>query len=476
MLRFIAVLVVFSICFADSAVMFEFPDGRTAAITSSGEIAMAAETVSIVPSEGLHQYFDSRGWLPMMEVRCTFELVNLTDEEQYISVGFPLDAKFGDSYTTFSDSMLVVMLDSSYAYEQNPPWWKGNASSGVDASDRISDDLDFRTRVNGEEVPVYYRTCARSLEEDLIWQPVVAVWRMRFQPGETVILENTYNTSWDYYAGGPWGTYSVNYILTTGGTWQGSIGDALISLTLPDDLPEPGLSDTLAVYWDWTGSPEVHGREVTWHYTDLNPDENLRFSVNTEQRVDFWENRLNVEEFYNAVRWTEEELLYTSYSYLSSSLSWQSRFDSVLQLRILETVPYLINGHAAPNDLPVHQFELPVQDGIAQLEEEHLQALEAVAAVRSSMEQNLDIVEQCGYLEFLPMFSNRYSWSSGDLDMFRGMSSREAEYLILLENLGAARRGERIMDLRVRAFYELTGWYHEGHESYLPAVPAEFSL
>ena len=468
-------MLLFLILLADSAVMFEFPDGRTAAITSSGDIAMAAESVSIVPSGGMFQYFDSRGWLPMMEARCVFELVNITSEEQYISVGFPLDAKFGDSYTVFPDSMLVAMLDSSLAEGESSPWWQGRTTTGIDASERIPDDLDFRALVNGAEVPVHYRTCARSLEEELVWQPVVAVWKMRFAPGETVILENTYNTAWDYYGGGPWSAYSVNYILTTGGTWQGPIGDAVIKLTVPDILPEPYLSDTLAVFWDWTGCPVIEGREVTWHYTDIDPEENLRFTVNTEQRVNFWENWIHTMAMYDAVIWTEAELLSSAYDFLDSSLTWSSHFDTKLMLRILEAVPYVMNGHGSPNGLPVSQFETVDMERSLELSAEQGAVLDVVAITYSAMELNLEKAERSGYLEFLPLFANKYAWHVDDLDMFAGMPEKEVNFLDLLGRLGQARRGEPIETPEIRAFYELTGWYHPGHGSRLPPVPSEFA-
>lgn len=476
MRRFIAVIAFAAVCMADSAVMFEFPDCRTAAMTSTGEITMAAESVFIEPSGGMFQYYDNRGWLPMMEVRCVFELVNTTGQEQHISVGFPLDAKFGDSYTVFTDSMLVLMLDSSLTGQDGEldSWWRVDASSGADVSDRIPDSLNFRTFIDGEEVPVYYRSCARSLEEELIWQPVVAVWKMGFEPGQTVILENTYNTSWDYYGGGPWGAYTVNYILTTGGTWQGPIGEAFITLTIPDDLPAPCLCDTLAVYWNWTGSPVIRGREVTWRYENLDPVENLKFTVATEQRVNFWENRIDTEELCGAVSWTEEELLYSSWDYLRSSLSWHTGFDSVLLLRVLEAVPFIMNGETPENGLPADQFDTPDPSGAGR-DFDQLQAMEALADLQRRVESNRLLVEMKGYAEFLPLFSNRYTWSGGDVDMYSGMPAREGKYLDLLEYLGAAVRGEEIEDPGIRAFYELTGWYHPGHSSAFPSVPEELS-
>ena len=50
-LSFIVLVVVAGMIFADSAVLFEFPDGRTVALTSSGEITMLAETFAAPDSE-----------------------------------------------------------------------------------------------------------------------------------------------------------------------------------------------------------------------------------------------------------------------------------------------------------------------------------------------------------------------------------------------------------------------------------------
>ena len=181
-----------------------------------------------------------------------FELVNNTGEEQYITVGFPFDAKYGDSYTADED-MLIELLSESFQDRDRPPWQELDPTCGTDATEDLHEDLDFKTFINGVETQVYFRRCALVAEEELIRRPVVAVWKMKFEPYETIILRNTYNTSWDYYGGGPGSKLSIDYILTSGSTWSGPISDAVITLEVPPDILLPQLSDTISVYWDWGG-------------------------------------------------------------------------------------------------------------------------------------------------------------------------------------------------------------------------------
>ena len=108
--------------FADSAVIYEFPDGRTVAVLATEDLEMAAESVLIAPDGGLYPAWeDEEGWLPLMDVWCVFHLVNLTDEPVDVTVGFPLDAKYGDAYSVMPPSMLVEMFDSLHADEDRMP-------------------------------------------------------------------------------------------------------------------------------------------------------------------------------------------------------------------------------------------------------------------------------------------------------------------------------------------------------------------
>lgn len=455
----------------DSSVMYEFPDGCTVAMISDANVSMAAESVFITPAAGIHECSAEHPWLPDMSVRCVFELVNRSGEEQFLSVGFPLDARYGEAYTAMDDSMLFEVLAESYSLEYRPAWSDESVIQALSAEDDIAEDMDFRAFINGEEVPVYFRKCALSRTEDLVWQPVVAVWKMHFQPGETVFLENTYNTSWDFFGGGPWSEYTVNYILTSGGTWRGPIGDAFISLAIPPELPLPVLNDTTAVYWSWSGSPVINGRTVVWKFTDLEPMENLSFFVVTESRLSHWDYFLNPAEMYDALDWTGDDLLWDATQYVADALVWNPVFDAALTTRILEALPFIVRQQMPPNGLYTGIFiNAPLNGGTA-LCPVDIDRFEIAEQIGEEVQRNIDLTEESGYLEFLPMFALKWSWDEGALGLYAGMPEKQGRYLELLQWLEPAAGGEYISDPAIRAFYELTGWYHQGDSSRVSLHP-----
>ena len=461
-----------AVCMADSAVMFEFPDGRTVAMISNGDITMAAESVSIVPSGGMIDYYDYEGWLPVMEVNCMFELVNNTGEEQYITVGFPFDAKFGDSYTAMDEDMLIEELSIVFQDQDRPPWQELDPTCGTDASEDIHENLDFRTFINGEEIPVYFRRCALVAEEELIRRPVVAVWKMKFEPYETVILRNTYNTSWDYFGGGPWSEFSVDYILTSGSTWSGPIGDAVIALEVPPDLPLPQLSDSISVYWDWEGSPVIDDRTVTWHYTDLEPTENLSFSVVREVK-NHYDDYISPSSMFNEVIWTEEDLLFSASEHLRDASTWEPGYDTVLMIRILEALPYLLNEQPPPNNIDLSLFSTENFDHRVEMPEEHKAALNVAETVRASVERDIALIENAGYAEFLPLFTCKRNWDEEDLDRYQAYPGKQERFLDLLEYIEPAGEGQPIENPAVSAFYRLTGWYYPDTPLRMQLLPSE---
>lgn len=462
----LTVLFLVVICVADSAMIYEYPDGRTVAMISNENVSMAAESVFIEPSGG--NYDD--GWLPNMKVRCLFELVNNTDEEQYVTVGFPFDAKYGYSHTSRYEVMLTEELNSTNADEFRPAWETESIIRGMDAIEDIPEELDFRTFINGVETEVYYRKCALSLEEGIVWRPVVAVWKMKFEPNETIILENTYNTCWDYLGGGPWRSNSIKYILTSGGTWSGPIGDAVVVLTLPEDMHEPCLNDTLLSYWHWTGTPVVRGHVITWHYTDFEPHENISFTAEEGMQLGFWENAINPERMYNTISWTEEDLLRSAGAYLNDGNFWGIQADTRLTLKIVEALPWAMQGSLAPNGIDVDYFHLSRSSSEPVITPEMEERIDLIHLLQEQMQRNLESASSSGYLEFLPMFVSRFTWDEDALDMYASMAEKNVLYLDLIEYLEKAAEGQYIDNPEIRSFYELTGWYSYGTESGISSI------
>ncbi len=466
-----AALIISSLAAADSAVIYEFPDGYSAALVNSSDIAMVAETVTVVPARAV---FDPHGdgyWLiPMMDVTCVFHLENLTDEAQEVTVGFPLDAKFGNAYTVFDDATLAAHLDSIQADEERDRWHRTDGSSGEDASELLPEDLGFTAAADGEPLEVSYRTCRRDPDMELVWDPLMAVWDMRFEPGERVRLVNTYRTSWDYYGGGPYGDYTCRYIVTSGNTWAGPIGHAVISIEVPEELPPPMLSDTLSVWWSWSGSPTVDGRVVTWERHDWEPDENLQVAVNTQTNAGHWENQLSAPGMAHSIEWTTDRLLPSVARELDDYQAWGPSYAAETQLRIAEAVVSLVAGEVPADPGVLAHFPVgPDADGVYRLEPMSGEGLpplsemrSVVAEVREQLSEDSARAAAAGYLPFLPMFATRWAWGESALDRYAAEPELEELYLDLLLRMEAAADGERIDAPDIAAFYRLTGWYYPG--------------
>jgi len=447
----------------DSMVIFEFPDGRSVAMTSSGDVAMAAESVSVFPSPDPpaeeHHYSH---WLPPMRVRCVFTLVNLSNESQEITVGFPLDAKYGDAYSVFPDSMLVARYDSIRADEERPLWFKAGPGAGEDASPNIPEEMDFTTVVDGDTVEVLYRTCGYSVYEQLVHRPVVAVWRMHFQPRDTVTLVNTYNTSWDYYGTSASGRYTIRYILTTGATWEGPIGDAVVSLEVPESLPEPQLSDSLMVCWEWTGRPVVQGRRITWHYTGFEPEENLAFTI-SRIKTDPIFSRPSPEQLVNATDWEPGRILSSAGIFIMEDLVWGQRYHSELVLKLLENSLDILQGEQIGHP----DLEQLLSSTGAETGDSSEERAEMLREVRLQLERDVQLISREGYADLLPLFTVKdfFVWRETDLDRYAAMPEMEERYLDILQQLESAKLGLTLQDSVMAAFFRLTGWYVPGEEA-----------
>lgn len=443
-----------TVAFADSAVIYEFPDGRTVAVMATEEISMMAESVLITPSGKMYRQFSR---LPLMDVWCVFHLVNLTDEPIEATVGFPLDANFGDAYSVFPPWMLVEMSDSMHVEENRMPWDHVGPNDGDDAYELIPAELEFTAKADGEPLEVSYRTCAWSLEDGLVQKPVMAVWRMRFAPGDTVRLENTYTTSWDYFGFGPDAWFDLEYIVTTGASWSGPIGYALIRMTIPDEFPAPGLSDTVCAGWWWSGSPAVDfdRRTVTWEYHDWEPDENMHLTICTLEDGGFaWEG-VNAAALAAAAAWTPESLLNSTAAYLWENPGWTFVFHEELLVHILENVVALAQDRIPPwPEIAGHMWMSPGSWTAPP------NAVAALAAVRREFDDNLELVREEDLMQFLPMIRFREGWTEEDLDMFAAMPESEDRFLRIMKALPVLASGEPSGDPAVDALYRLSGLAH----------------
>jgi hypothetical protein len=136
---------------------------------------------------------------------------------------------------------------------------------------------DFRTYVDGLEVPV-------ALEPGATVPPGAsgawASWytfTVSFEAGEKVNVVNTYQVrNWSDSTG----EIHVGYVLVTGRTWKGPIGEATVILHLGDVRP-----DQVLALWptDWRFSSDGH--TLTWSRTQFEPRSDLHVAF----RVTEWD-------------------------------------------------------------------------------------------------------------------------------------------------------------------------------------------
>ncbi len=427
---------------ADSATMMVFPDGRGAIPIETDQITMEAESVSIVPTGNLLSYAD----VPEMEVTCVFYLRNLTDQPLDVSVGFPFEKLCvvnswgGISYFDYS-SVIDRILDTDEKI--------------IPVDSMVPDWFQFRAFTDAEAYEVTFERGLINRDLGLVDWPLIACWDMHFEPGETVRLVNTYNAGWDYYWYEDY-TASFTYIVRSGALWAGRIGDAVISITMPEQYPLSMLSDSLCSWADWNSSPEVDGNRVTWHFTDWKPLEDITITSSGHNSMDdriieyglYGYDCYSIEETDLYSRWTTEELYPAALDVFSGHLPAES------VARFLENVIYRSSGlemphiyfsrnyHMYDNSLPFDQVKLDIV----------MELQRFLAECRLNM-------ESAGFDFLLPMTALRRDWSDVNLEMYCSSPRNQAAYLLLLENIEDAVQGRLIVDPALESLFWLTGWF-----------------
>ncbi|MBW2532729.1 MAG: hypothetical protein JRI55_14655 [Deltaproteobacteria bacterium] len=156
----------------------------------------------------------------------------------------------------------------------------------------VSAIKDFRTWVNGEETKATLKKAAlgmtgKAVDKRLLVEGGAFVWEVTFPPRGRVVVRNSYRfgtTTTPGAEGGPrhihWRNHpvdkglpynQVNYIVTTGRTWAGTIGEADIKIEIPPDAKPHFVAAT--------PRPREIGRKwVRWHFKSWRPKKNLNVS------------------------------------------------------------------------------------------------------------------------------------------------------------------------------------------------------
>jgi hypothetical protein len=198
---------------------------------TSTQVRMVAETVLIevladAPVDSLGQ----------AHVTADFNMRNLGVATETMAVRFPISANDGFfGYPELKD--LAVEVDSR----------------------RVP------TRLTEGPDPVYGG-------EDVPW----AEFDVSFPPGQDVQIRVTYTLE----GTGEYPFIAFNYILATGAGWKDSIGSADLTVRLPYAANSHNVLLETHTGWSQTTPGEtIAGREIRWHYQDLEPDYEDNFEI-----------------------------------------------------------------------------------------------------------------------------------------------------------------------------------------------------
>ena len=430
---------------SDSATMWVFPDGRGAMPIETDQITMEAESVSIVPT-GNMIYYDA----PEMKVTCVFYLRNLTDQTLDVSVGFPFESFYG--MHNHGDR-------SNWYYDRALEEMSGKEARDVPADSMVPEWFMFRAFTDSVEYEVAYEKGIASRDKRLVFWPLIACWEMHFQPGQTVRLVNTYNTGWNYSSYANY-TASLTYIVRSGAFWTGRIGDAVISITLPEQYPFSMLSDSVCTWTDWNGSPQVDGNRVTWHFTDWKPVEDLTITSSGHLWVDergfdyglFGNDCCLLHETELYTRWTPEEIYPAILEVLNHI---EPHLSAETVARFLENTVYGMSGLWSEEPHSYLSQMLSIY-GSLPFDQEKLETVKELQRYFSECRAVMESAE----LDFLlPMTALRRDWADVNLEMYCSSPRKQAAYLILLENIEDAVQGRPIIDPALESLFRLTGWF-----------------
>ena len=430
---------------SDSATMWVFPDGRGAMPIETDQITMEAESVSIVPT-GNMIYYDA----PEMKVTCVFYLRNLTDQTLDISVGFPFESFYGmHNYASRTAWYYDMVLEDMSEQE----------TAKIPVDSMIPDWFQFRAFTDIVEYEVTYEKGIPSRDKRLVFWPLVACWNMHFQPGQTVRLVNTYNTGWNFSSYANY-TASLTYVVRSGALWAGRIGDAVISITLPELYPFSMLSDSVCTWTDWNGSPQVDGNRVTWHFMDWKPVEDIVIASKGHSWVDdrgldyglFGNDYCSLHETELYSSWTPEEIYPASLKVLNCI---ETHLSAETIARFLENAAYGMSGmwSEEPHSYLSQMFSI---SGSLPFDQEKL---ETALGLQRHFSECRTIMESAGLDFLLPMTVLRRDWADVNLEMYCSSPRFQAAYLILLENIEDAVQGRPITDSALQSLFQLTGWF-----------------
>jgi hypothetical protein len=215
---------------------------------SSTQVRLAAETITFELDK------PSPDVPVKARVTADFTMRNLGQTSEKLVVGFPLNCPESPS----------GMPDSVYA------------SPKIDDLELFVNNSRVATREETFKTPSYLNN-------------FLATWDMfdvTFPPGQDVPIRVTYTSeSWGYDP-----EINFTYVLTTGASWNDTIGSLDIVFRLPYQASDQNINMN---YYDTTTGGTPSGYELRWHYDNLEPMEDFTIRM---YRPWLWQAALNEEQ------------------------------------------------------------------------------------------------------------------------------------------------------------------------------------
>jgi hypothetical protein len=199
------------------------------------QVRMMAETVQIVlPDASAYDNWQAA-------TTAQFTMRNLGDTAESMAVRFPM-------------FMTVNYIDLT----------EGNCNNINTTYPAIQ---NFQAQVNAE--PATIRLVYNQTSDP---RPCWAEFQASFPPGKDVKIEVRYQIQGQLYGHGVTNYLGFPYILATGRGWQGTIGSADITVSLPYPLSDLNVMDI-------SPGGQISGNEVRWHFADFEPKSNTEIWV-----------------------------------------------------------------------------------------------------------------------------------------------------------------------------------------------------
>ena len=202
-------------------------------------------------------------------VEAEFDLENLNDGREMLTVGFPDDAlvrAYMKSITNEEASERGISAYWDYIYLDTAgvkPY--RDFATWVGTPDNVVEGTVYRFEKRNDTAVLKSEAISPDAEWDVWPDGEVALWhctKLRWEPHETITIGHTYTADNGGHGLGWWQPY-YSYVLATGGNWAGTIGRAEVDLYLEGGMTieDLALGDPPCAGYD-DANPQLDGWEV----------------------------------------------------------------------------------------------------------------------------------------------------------------------------------------------------------------------